>query len=274
MRVLVVSHPAVAAAYRRKFELIAKEVELRLVVPDAWPEEARRVVAREQALPDWVIPLPIAFEGYYARYFYRSGLASVFRSFRPDLVHLEEEPYSLSAGQTLWFLERFAPHARFVFRTSLSAEIRLKAVAVPLLRFIERRVFARADCAFVLSERAAEVMRLHGYRGATRIFPNGVDVRLFRPYDEETQAEMRRALGWPERPIVGFVGRLIPVKGVETLLEAVAKLEEVAALIVGEGPHRPALESYASALGLGDGCVRFAVSDIERMGGVLRAGRR
>jgi glycosyltransferase involved in cell wall biosynthesis len=271
MRVLVISHPAVAPAYRRKFELIANDVELRLVVPNAWPEEARRVVAAGQSLPDWTIPLPVAFEGYYTRYFYRSGLAEVFRTFRPDLVHIEEEPYSLSAGQALWMTRRHARDARFIFRTSLSAEIRLKSVAVPFLRFIERQVFARSDCVFVLSERAAEVMRLHGYRGATRVFPNGVDTRVFRPLSDAERSETRRALGLGEGPVVGFVGRLISVKGIETLLEAVAALAETRGLIVGEGPHRVALEAYAAELGVSER-VRFVGSQPpERVAGLLNA---
>lgn len=250
MRVLVISHPAVAPAYRRKFELLAHDVELRLVLPNAWPEETRRVVATEQVLPEWTVPLPIAFEGYYARYFYTAGLAKTFQTFQPDIVHVEEEPYSLCAGQALWMTRRYAPQARFLFRTSLSAEIRLKVVAVPFLRWIERQVFAHARCAFVLSERAAEIMRRHGYRGETRLFPNGVDTRIFRPFSPEKRAHERKALGLAEEPLVGFVGRLIRVKGVETLLEALTRLEGVHGVIVGEGPHRPALEAYATELGL------------------------
>lgn len=271
MRVLVISHPAVASAYRRKFELIASRVELRLVVPEAWPEEARRVSASEQETPDWTTPLPIAFEGYYSRYFYRKGLAAVFRAFLPDIVHVEEEPYSLSAGQALWMTRRFAPNARFIFRTSLSAEIRLKSVAVPFLRFIERQVFARSDCAFVLSERAADIMRLHGYRGATRVFPNGVDTRVFRPFSDAERAEVRRSLGVGGAPVVGYVGRLIAVKGVETLIDAIGALGGVCGLIVGEGPHRASLEARAAAVGVSER-VRFVGSHPpERVAALLNA---
>lgn len=250
MRVLVISHPAVAPAYRRKFELLARDVEIRLVLPHAWSEETRRIVVTEQDLPEWVVPLPIAFEGYYARYFYTAGLTKVFQTFRPEVVHVEEEPYSLCAGQALWMTRRYTPQARFLFRTSLSAEIRLKIVAVPFLRWIERQVFAHARCAFVLSERAAEIMRQHGYQGETRLFPNGVDTRIFRPFPPEKRTQERKTLRLPEKPLVGFVGRLIRVKGVETLLEALKKLESVHGVIVGEGPHRRALETYAKELGL------------------------
>ncbi|MDX1998031.1 MAG: glycosyltransferase family 4 protein [Thermoanaerobaculia bacterium] len=57
-----------------------------------------------------------------------------------------------------------------------------------------------------------------------------------------------------------FVGRLRIRKGVEVLLEALARLEDrglgVRLLIAGDGEHRAALEARATALGL-DAAVRF-----------------
>lgn len=53
-----------------------------------------------------------------------------------------------------------------------------------------------------------------------------------------------------------FVGRLRIRKGVEILLESMARLEGARLLIVGDGEHLEALEELAAALELGDG-VRF-----------------
>src|SRR5207248_662901 len=64
---------------------------------------------------------------------------------------------------------------------------------------------------------------------------------------------------------VVFVGRLVSDKGVDVLLEALARLGDVSAVIAGDGPERHALEEQASTLGLG-GRVRFSgwVSSTER----------
>jgi len=65
---------------------------------------------------------------------------------------------------------------------------------------------------------------------------------------------------WAAGPLVGRVSRLVPEKGVDVFLRACALLtEEVPALravVVGDGPERPALEALAAALGLEDR-VRF-----------------
>jgi len=82
------------------------------------------------------------------------------------------------------------------------------------------------------------------------VIPNGVDSR-FCPGD---QAEARRRLDLPEAgALLGFVGLLVPVKGLDVLLDAMARLDGPAAhcVLVGDGPERQALEARARALGLG-----------------------
>jgi len=67
----------------------------------------------------------------------------------------------------------------------------------------------------------------------------------------------RASLGLaPDIPLVGAVGRLVPIKDLVTLLEAVAALPGVHLAVVGDGDERPRLEALALALGLG-GRVHF-----------------
>jgi rhamnosyl/mannosyltransferase len=53
------------------------------------------------------------------------------------------------------------------------------------------------------------------------------------------------------RPIVLFVGRLVPYKGAAVLLEATRGLD-ADVMLVGDGPERAALEARARALGVAD----------------------
>ena len=79
----------------------------------------------------------------------------------------------------------------------------------------------------VLATCPAEVEELTELYGAdpTRLtlVPCGVDARKFRPVD---QSKARKKLGLPDGPTVVYVGRLVPRKGVETLVEAFALLPD------------------------------------------------
>ncbi len=90
---------------------------------------------------------------------------------------------------------------------------------------------------------------------SVRCIYNGVDTRLFHPGDA---AEARSQLQLPaDRPLLLFVGNLLPVKNPHLLLQAVARLSaDLAAdrapilAIVGSGPMQSELESAAASLGI------------------------
>jgi|Deesub1362A_J573_1020465.scaffolds.fasta_scaffold00550_21 glycosyltransferase involved in cell wall biosynthesis len=58
------------------------------------------------------------------------------------------------------------------------------------------------------------------------------------------------AIPLPTEYKVVFIGRLTKYKGIEGLLHAIAQLQEVGLVIIGDGPHREALEALAQELGI------------------------
>jgi glycosyltransferase involved in cell wall biosynthesis len=85
------------------------------------------------------------------------------------------------------------------------------------------------------------------------VIPNGVDTQRFRPRDKSA---IRKSLGIADHEVViGAAGRLTPVKGFDTLIEAASRLYEsgIAArvLIAGEGPERNRLQALITEAGLG-----------------------
>ncbi|MDQ1447114.1 MAG: phosphatidyl-myo-inositol dimannoside synthase [Actinomycetota bacterium] len=94
------------------------------------------------------------------------------------------------------------------------------------------------------------------------VIPPGVDHHRFRPLGADARAETRRRFGLdPERPLVLGVSRLVPRKGFDTVIDAVAgtALDGVQLAIAGAGRDRPRLERHAK------GRVKFLgrVSDAE-----------
>jgi len=113
----------------------------------------------------------------------------------------------------------------------------------------ETRIVGSADriVAANVVERA-ELLRDYAAR-ASRVatIPCGVDTDLFVPGD---RAEARRRLALDDRPLLLWVGRLAPIKGLDTLLDAVARLRtaghDLSLLIVGGDADEPANGHEAS----------------------------
>ncbi len=254
MRVLVLSHSYIMKPYRRKFARIAErpDVTLRVVVPARWYESFQEIVFEPE--PDTLceeFPCPIRFSGYGSRFYYRTGVKPHFRDFQPDIIHLEEEAWSLNALQTLRLKRKYCPNSRFIFRTSLSIPTRQRFGFLPV--WIERRVFKETDRAFPLSLNAGQILTERGYSGAQTPFPNGVDTQHF--YKRDVQ-EHRDSLALTDSFVIGYVGRLLQMKGVETLLDAAARLinrdrtRTYKLLILGQGEDKQDFEKTAERLGI------------------------
>jgi glycosyltransferase involved in cell wall biosynthesis len=80
----------------------------------------------------------------------------------------------------------------------------------------------------------------------TSVVTNGIDLRAIR---DATPA--------PDHADVVVAGRLVPHKRTELLIDALVRAPGVTALVIGDGPERPALEGRAREQGVADR-VRFA----------------
>src|SRR5262249_48707787 len=111
-----------------------------------------------------------------------------------------------------------------------------------------------------------EVFRAKGYGGPVEVLPQfGIDPALFQPLAGEERDESRPFT-------VGFVGRLVPEKGLGLLLDAVGGLRPPWRLVVvGSGPQREEYERRARALGIGDRVEFRGQVPSTEMPGVLRS---
>jgi D-inositol-3-phosphate glycosyltransferase len=129
----------------------------------------------------------------------------------------------------------------------------------------EARIVAAADRIVAANavERADLVRHYGAAAGRIRVIPCGVDTTLFSPLP---QGEARRCLGLGAGPLLLYVGRIAPIKGLDTLLEAVRRLRQagrpVRLLVVGgeadepRDGHEAEVRALAGRLGL-DGAVTF-----------------
>ncbi len=241
MRVLMVSKACVVGAYQTKLEALAgmPGVELFVIVPPYWKgPEGTTVLEQRHTAGYQLIISPMRWNGHFHIHYYPE-LPRWVRQLRPDILHMDEEPYNLATY--LGLRAGRAAGARTLFFTWQN----LLRVYPPPFRWFEQANFRTADYAIAGNADAADVLRRKGYAGPLAIIPQfGVDAVQFRP-------PAREGRGQPLR--VGYAGRLVSEKGVHVLLEALAGLSfPWQASIVGEGPERPALEALARRLGIAE----------------------
>jgi glycosyltransferase involved in cell wall biosynthesis len=173
------------------------------------------------------------------------------REIKPDIIHIEEEPDSLVALECVLACRLWAPAARFALFTWQNIRRKRK----PIVEAITRIVLSRVDHAIAGNREAVYVLRQQSFVGAVTILPQlGVDTDVFTPRDASS---LRNELGI-NGFVAGYVGRFVPEKGIDILIEAAAQVKDIHVLLVGRGPYRIELESLAHSVGLND---RFTIID-------------
>jgi D-inositol-3-phosphate glycosyltransferase len=147
--------------------------------------------------------------------------------------HLLHSHYWLSGWAALALRERWGTPVIQMFHTlghmKNSVAQRATDMETDLRIQVETEVMDRADWLVAATPlERAQMTWLYGARPEKiRVIPAGVDLNLFEPIP---QAEARARLGLPaDQQMVLFVGRIEPLKGIDTLLRAMA-------LLVGDFP--------------------------------------
>jgi glycosyltransferase involved in cell wall biosynthesis len=238
MRVLMVSKACVQGIYQRKLEEIARRgVELTVAVPPGWRDE-RGWLPLERTYTDGyrLQVTPIAVNGSFHLHYYPQ-LRQLIDEVAPAVVHVDEEPYNLSTWQAVRLARRAGAHTLF-----FTWQNRMRCYPPPFSWF-EQYAYRHADYAIAGNADAARVLHAKGYQGPLSVIPQfGVDPSLYG-----------RAQPPTGRCVIGYIGRLVPEKGVVDLLRAVAGLEgNWAVRLLGSGPDRGRLSAVAEELGIAE----------------------
>lgn len=227
--ILVVAHAPFTAINRRPYaELARRGWSVEMAIPRRLPFEAREA---GPATPDdppihWVTTAG----SINSRYWSFPELASLLQARRPRMVILENEPDSrIAQALARWSL---AHRARLLL---ISNENDLPPVLPalmagrwkPALRALRSRIMVAPsrggiDHVFSICDDGVEAMSRLGLGGRVSKVPLGFDPAVFHP-DAEARSEVRAQLGVTE-PVVAYIGRMTPIKGVHLLLDALDQL--------------------------------------------------
>jgi glycosyltransferase involved in cell wall biosynthesis len=183
-------------------------------------------------------------------------LLALLRTHQIDIVHWNfTAPLSNSY---VWWLTLLHPGLRHFFTDHISRSAPMASPPGRVKRWLKRLLLRRYGRTVCVSEFVHECLRrqqvLDESRLATcRFF---VNTDRFRP-DAVVRERLRRELGASNRFVVLVVAHLIRVKGIDTLIRAMAEVRADAVLwVVGDGANRAEFEALAAERGL-IGRVRF-----------------
>ena len=235
--------------------------EVRVIAPIAWTDElsarwrGKFDLGSRRSTTDGIpvvhpryVFTPKVLREWYGKFYHRSVRGAFRRAaaeFRPDII------FTSWAYPDAWAAAALAraaglPVVMKVHGSDLlvthTARVGIVSEAV---KGVDGVIAVSEDLARRAVELGADPQRV-------RVVYSGVDATVFRPGD---RGEARRRLGLdPEAPVVLFVGNLVPVKGLDVLVEACAQLAgrgvRFGLYLVGQGAQRGALERQVAERGL------------------------
>ena len=185
-------------------------------------------------------------------------LLRIFRRERPTIVHT----HTAKAGTVGRLAARAAgvPVIIHTFHGHVLGGLYFSRLKTRFFLAIERRLARATDRLVVLTQDQAREMA-EGLRVAPpdrfAVIPLGLDLQPFADVDRSAaRTRLRAELGIGEDiPVVGIVGRMVPVKNHPLLFDAMALLRDRMnpaphLIVVGAGEREHALRSYVSEKGL------------------------
>ncbi|MBC7515693.1 MAG: glycosyltransferase family 4 protein [Alkalinema sp. FL-bin-369] len=263
MKILIASHSYIVDLNCEKFRILAQlapDIEVTIVVPKRWcPGGVMKGTIEAKPWQDGnfrVVPVSNFSTNNQGALCFGTELIQLLKSFRPDIIQVEQGAKSLAYAQMITLNTLLGLKAKNVFFTWWNLPYTLK---IPIAR-LEKYNLDHTDGIIVGNKAGYTILRDKGFDRTMRVMPQlGVDEELFKPQDSTA---LRSSFGiQPNDFVIGFVGRFVPEKGLHTLLDAVAILNNrnrsFKLLLLGRGEMKAELLNRAQKLGIGDRMVQL-----------------
>lgn len=216
--------------------------EMLIVAPDGGPAEFEQC-------PVLGIPgRPFLFYPELRLSFPRSSIYRALNEFQPDIIHAVE-PVCLGIAALHSSGGRDGGRLRVPlvvsYHTDLPKYLRyfrlsfLEPFIWPLLRLRHNR----ATVSLCTSGAIVTELVDHGI-DRVALWPGGVDTGRFHSGCRSVAMRERLTAGHPESPLLLYAGRLSAEKGIERLLPVLRAEPQARLALIGDGPHRSALERH------------------------------
>lgn len=239
LRVLFVSHTYVVGVNQGKLNAIAATgTKVGLLVPSKWKALAwDKRFELEKPYPEiHLYPARVLFEGRVGAYLYPPGtILRALQDFRPDIIQVEQEVFSLSALEmALWARFTGKPLVLFCWEN-------MERHLSNFRQWSRQFVLSTAKLIIAGNQEGAALLCQWGYKGQIEVMPQmGVDTSLFAASPHKSKNS---------EFLIGYVGRLSYHKGIDVLLAAIQQLRDrghrCRVILCGTGPDQEALRQEA-----------------------------
>jgi len=219
MRVIIVGHSYVTKVMQGKLNALVDEtIEVGLILPKQWNARAWNVIQsahQPKNSPIKFFPINVFFNGSITGHLYSPlRIAKILHSFQPNVIHIDAEVFSIVAFELIYLAK--------VYRIPvLVSGPRIYSVQHlnSIQKFALKGVLREADSICVGSKGGHDRLVEWGYNGIiSKVQPFGVDETIFYP-KARNNSNCEDSL-----VMIGFIGRIVPEKGIETLLRSVREI--------------------------------------------------
>lgn len=239
------------------------------IVPQEWRSRLRRLAYREtidgvDVYRTWLWPLPNRKAHERMRNYASFCVSAALRGLtlpRPDVI-IASSP-QLLVGLSGWWLA-FSRQIPFIFEVRDLWPESLAAVGAGRedsllhqgLGKIAKFLYDHANLIVVVSPAFKDhlIRRWRVPAEKIAVVENGVETDLFSPAAADARDALRERLGLQSKFLVAYIGTLGNAHGLETLLEAAAKLlrqnPKIVFLLIGEGAEKDRIKGHAQSRGL------------------------
>ncbi len=255
-RILILSHACVTAINQEFFGVLGQLSgwQVTIITPSRWCNDYGTVL-EPQRWPTFtgrLVSFPVWGSGNIPLHAYRTFFGALLREERPDFLYAHHEAYAIATWQIYRATEHFHPCPR-AFCTWQNL---YKNYPWPF-SWLEQDVYRRSTLAFPGSASATAVLRQKGFSQPCVQVPYASDPQRYHPQlrDRDLRRSWQGSDLTSECPVIlGYLGRLVEEKGLQTLLRALADLQDLdwRLVLVGSGAYETELRALAIALGLGE----------------------
>ena len=236
-KLLICSHAYVSPENLIKPQLLTDHFDVALVVPKKWSAMGRDLKSNmSNPIYFRVFPTRVAFPGNGGKYFYCTvQLFLAFLKFRPHVVYVEEEPWTPAAFELILFSKLFRVKKKVIFSwENLNLEL------AGWQKFIKKFVLSNVDLVIAGNREAKDLLEISLKKlgkNSIPVYTNaqfGVDTSHFSP-----RRDVACYVSTDKSFIIGFVGRFVPSKGIDTLIESLQFLPKECELLLVSTTHLP-----------------------------------